>query len=330
MMQVDSAVKSSTKGKQAIRRSGSGMNVEAIRNASWRDFLANVQAGDLIREGFKLVCVDSCDSVPEALQVLKKNNVSSAPVWDKTQKGFIGFLDVFDVVCLLFDKFSLSDLEKGAKASQITVKEATNFSKYNPWCPVYIGKPLLSVMDMFSGGELHRIPILDEQGTIISLVSQSKVVEFLSDSIHEFGSAATKTVGECFTLSRPVVSVTMNESVFDAFLKLKTNRVTGIAVLDNDSALAGNFSANDVKAVGLDNLYGQLQQPIGELMKQASELFEKPFRALYCQTTDTLLQVLQTLTREQIHRLYIIDNNKQLLGIITLSDVIGVLDRLYS
>lgn len=54
----------------------------------------------------------------------------------------------------------------------------------------------------------------------------------------------------------------------------------------------------------------------------------QPFRALYCFSSDTLQQVLLTFATEQIHRLYIVNENKQLLGVITLSDIIDVLDRL--
>lgn len=313
-----------TKGKQVLSESAN------LSHSSWRDFLANVQVCDIINENFSLYCLDSCDTVPEALQALKNHNISSAPVWDKEQRMFMGFLDVLDIVCLIFDKLSLDELLKRShhsKVSQLQIKEATNISQHNPWCPVYIGKPLLSVMDMFSGGYLHRVPISDEQGTIVSIISQSKVVEFLNGVIHKFGNAATKTVAECFS-PKVVECARFDDLILDAFLKIKNTRLSGLAVLDNEGTLVGNISAADMKAVVVDNLYGDLKEPVGVLMKRSAEMFERPFRALYCLTTDTLQQVLQTFTCEKIHRLYIVNSDKQLLGVISLGDIIDVLDRL--
>jgi len=324
-MSMDSTTLSQgMKGKQVVRDSG------GIPRSSWRDFLASVQAGDVIKDNFELCCIDSADTVTDALEVLKEHNITSAPVWDKEQRGFLGFLDVLDILCLVFDKLSLDQLlKKGADhyaISTICIKEASNISQYNPWCPVYIGKPLLSVMDMFSGGYLHRVPISDEQGTIVSIISQSKVVEFLNGIIPRFGNAAGKTVAECFS-PKVVDCANLNDLVFDAFLKMKNAKLHGLAVLDDDGTLVGNISAADMKAVVVDNMYGDLKEPVGVLMKRSAEMFERPFRALYCLTTDTLQQVLETFTIEQIHRLYIVNSDKQLLGVISLSDIIEVLDK---
>lgn len=314
------------KGKGIVRDSG------GLPRSSWRDFLAHVQAGDLINEGFKLVCIDSEDNMIEALQGLKEYNIVSAPVWDSTRKRFLGFVDVLDIVCLILDKLPVDEIKSGKntnrhKMEQLHIKDATNISQRNPWCPVYIGKPLLSVMDMFSGGTIHRVPISDEQGSIVSIISQAKVVEFLSGIIHKFGNAANKTVAECFA-PKYVESVNFDDTVIDAFTTIKDLKLSGLAVVDNQGVLVGNISASDMKSVVVDNLYADLREPIGVLMERSAEQFERPFRALYCFSSDTLQQVLQTFAAEQIHRLYIVDEGKQLLGVITLSDIIDVLDRL--
>lgn len=314
------------KGKDVVRDSG------GLPRSSWRDFLAQVQAGDLINEGFKLICTDSDDTIVEALEALKEHNIVSAPVWDRSRKGFLGFVDVMDIVCLLLEKLSVDEIMSGknnskTNFSQLRIKDTTNISQYNPWCPVYIGKPLLSVMDMFSGGAIHRVPISDEQGSIVSIISQSKVVEFLSEIIPKFGNAASRTVSECFA-PKFVECAYFEDRVIEAFFKIKQLRLSGLAVVDSEGILAGNISASDMKAVVVDNLYADLREPVGALMKRSAEAFEHPFRALYCFSTDTLQQVLLTFATEQIHRLYIVNEGKQLLGVITLSDIIDVLDRL--
>jgi len=314
------------KGKQILEDNG------RLPCSSWRDFLASVQAGDLINEDFKLVCIDSADTVFEALQALKEHSIESAPVWDSEQNVFLGFMDVLDIVCLIFDKLTVDQvMNKSAnhsKFSNLLIKEAANISNRNPWCPVYIGKPLLSVMDMFSSeGQLHRVPISDEQGKIVSIVSQAKVVEFLSENIDKFGNAANRTVAECFS-PKYVECVRFEDLLIDAFVKIKQTRLTGLAVLDDDDVLVGNISAADMKAVVIDDLYADMKEPVGVLMKRSSEMNKRPFRALYCLTTDNLKQVLQSFTQEQIHRLYIVNSDKKLLGVISLGDIIDVLDRL--
>lgn len=313
------------KGKQAVNTS---QEIPNCPSGAWKDFLAGVQAGDLITKNFKLVCLGSRESLLHGFQVLKESNISCAPIWDAEHNTFVGFLDMLDIVSLLFG-CTEEDEFTPTKMLGTAIQSANNISYRNPWCPVYVGKPLLSVMDMFSSeGPLHHIPIADEQGNIISIISQSKVVEFLNTTIGNFRDAATLTVADTFT-PKPVEYISTNSNLMDAFRKIAATRIYGLAVLDEDGAIVGNISASDLKAIEVDKIASMAKEPVGLLMKRSAEMFEKPFRALYCQKTDTLQQVLQTFALEHIHRMYIIDAQKKPVGVISLGDIIGVLDKLY-
>jgi len=252
----------------------------------------------------------------------------SVPVKNNGE-SYVGFVDMLDIICYVFSNMKDKD-ESARKINfiQTPIREIVNFSKMNPWCPVYTGKPLLSIMDMFSSiVKLQRIPIIDDQGKVLSVISRSKVIEFLNFTIKNFGSIANKQVFTCFP-AKHVESISCDMSVFDAFNVIYTKKISGLAVVNAQGALVGNVSASDMKSIVVADLYNELRQPLNLLMKRSSDIFGKPFRALYCYPDDTLQQVLQIFVNENIHRCYIMDKNKKPMGVISLGDMIELLERI--
>jgi len=109
-----------------------------------------------------------------------------------------------------------------------------------------------------------------------------------------------------------------DDSVLDAFLKIKETRHPGLAVVNDAGVLVGNISSSDIKSVIIDELYASLHEPVSTLLQRSSEAFERPLRGIYCTATDNLQQVLPTFSMEKIHRLYIVDQDKHLFGVISL------------
>lgn len=109
--------------------------------------------------------------------------------------------------------------------------------------------------------KVHRIPIVDSAGDLVSIVSQSHLVKLLRDNHSKF-PAMKKKIGPLKLGYREVLSVKTNQRAIDAFnLIHKTvnfrmsyysylnflQKVSGVAVLNEQQELVGNLSASDLK-----------------------------------------------------------------------------------
>jgi hypothetical protein len=74
-------------------------------------------------------------------------------------------------------------------------------------------------MDMFSRDvNLHRVPIIHDNGTVIGLVSQSRVIEFLAQTVPKFPKIANRKLRDFLNVQpRPVWTVSAMNKTLDAF-----------------------------------------------------------------------------------------------------------------
>src|SRR4051812_25406859 len=74
-------------------------------------------------------------------------------------------------------------------------------------------------MDMFSRDvNLHRIPIIHDNGTVIGLISQSRVIEFLARTVSRFPKVANRKLKDFLNLQpRAVWTVNALDKTLDAF-----------------------------------------------------------------------------------------------------------------
>jgi len=164
-------------------------------------------------------------------------NVLSAPVWDESAQKYIGFLDIRDLVSFVVfvydeqkvkDNSRLEDLIKHG-VGQLKVKTTDGvtvsyLSKLHKFITVKESDTLETVIKVLEDQSVHRVPIIDETGKVVNIISQSSIVQILAQK-------CTKAVGDDDTdlpLSQhpeigtaPVLSVPKTESVINTFRLLE-------------------------------------------------------------------------------------------------------------
>jgi len=209
----------------------------------------------------------------EGFELLLKNNILSAPVYDAAAKHYTGFLDVRDLVSSivfaheeqqLTTAFSDQWNELMLKGMQRfgTAVSVTYLSRRNPFKPMMMSATLLQVARALST-QLHRVPIVDEQtGKCISILSQSLLIQFLAAHRDELKDELRQTIGSLQLGLCKVVSVASDASAWAAFKVLEINAVSGIAIVDRDGKLVGNTSARDLKYFVMNRGGLSLDSPI--------------------------------------------------------------------
>jgi CBS domain-containing protein len=210
------------------------------------------------------------------------------------------------------------------KTFQLTnVREVIDFSRRNPFHTLPSEAPLTEAVSMFAAG-VHRILITSPHGRIVNVLSQSDIVRYLyQDPTSVFEGLDTK-VSDLGLLARKVVVVSRKTPAIDAFFTMHRLGLNNVGIVDPDQGyqLVGSLSASDV-AVLADFQMTKLKEPVSSFLSLLQE--RKPLVTVG--PLITLRFLLRKLAQHWVHRVYAVDEQQRPVGIITLTDVTGIMAR---
>jgi len=279
--------------------------------------------------------VMATDSAFHALGLLRKSNVLSAPVLDKECNEYIGFVDMVDLVQLIVDEFTETELQGESLLSLVEmsdtfqktrVKDIINLSSRDPFVPVQDGSSLFSVIEVMAKHKVHRVPLIDHQGRVSNLITQSAIVSYLAMHLPELGPITEKTVAEFLPGHKEVITVDINARAIEAFKSMVEHKVSAVGVVDEEGKLTGNISVKDIRVVAANPRFIQrLYWDVREfLFKINSERVNIVNPAISCSAKDTWGQVIQRLAASKVHRIYVVANFTP-ISVISLFDALVVL-----
>jgi len=311
---------------------------------AWKKFLDDTTVEDVLDPDFHLIFSYKTDKILDTLKLLKEKNISSVPVYDQEKKRFVGIVDVFDLLVVLIfmndlkslfqmmnhkevDWYSFIESEMALLKNE-SIESIINSSQRNPWCPVSRLAPLHSLMDMLSKDvDLHRVPVVDDDGKVISLITQSKIINFLYQNIDRYPDTAAIKIKDSFVPTE-VVSVPPDCKAIEGYQLMLKAKVSGIAIVGEDETLIGSLSGSDLKKTTENNLIHDLHLPILSYIQGSSPEFEKPLVhfPVSCTLDMNLYEVLHKLVAKRIHRLFIIDSQQKPIGVLSLCDIITMMN----
>jgi len=304
--------------------------------SSIHQLLASARVADLASSK-SVVVVKSNESIVEGFTKLVQNNILSAPVFDLATNKYTGFLDIRDLVSFVVfiddDQNStapnnLQDLiQRGAKLFKVPLDgvTVTYLSRRNQFHPVTEQQSVLEVCSLFAKG-VHRVPIVNQQGEVVSIISQSNIIQFLNKHLAELKPEVQKKLGEIQIGSRPVLTVTQNTTAIDTFRLMDNKKISGVAVVEPGSnRLVGNTSASDLKlflsTLSLDLLKNSIMQFLN-IIRQESIDIRSP--TITCSSQDSLAILIGKLASTKIHKIFIADDDKGFtpLAVVSITDVL--------
>eukprot|EP01117_Protostelium_nocturnum_P003457 TRINITY_DN144_c0_g1_i5.p1 TRINITY_DN144_c0_g1~~TRINITY_DN144_c0_g1_i5.p1 ORF type:complete len:311 (-),score=42.52 TRINITY_DN144_c0_g1_i5:36-968(-) len=280
-----------------------------------RDHLIQTKENENVSQVFKLMLDNDISSIPVMNREKSESNVDKC----------IGIVDKLDIVSFVLHScsgFDLSSFNGQIEASNNlklnTAKDIMGVSFRNPFFPVDKKTSLFQVMQIMIQQKIHRIPMIDEKGTILTIVTQFQVVKTLSQNIQQF-AFAKDSISQLNLGSRSVYTIHMTKPCIEAFDLIRKKQVSGVAVVNEDGFLVGNLSSSDLKHIGFQGeKIGRLLQPI-EMYVQ----LERDNIPLYCvREEDSLSSAIQKMIETNSHRLYIINSEKIPIGVVSLVDIL--------
>jgi len=316
-------------------------------NLEGEKFLRETAAKEIFADFTEIVILQDTDSISTAIDTLSKKNISSAPVVSSIKGNVVGCIDLLDLVTFTCaklgnDRVDLYTSEKQAKEFSKPIADILNISGRNPWTSTSYKTSLAEIVGILSQRDCHRVAVKNEVNDLVGLVTQSKVIEFLSHHTDKMGELMKKKVSELWKMTDNVHSINVHRFVIDAFNIICEKGISGIAVVDDDGELCGNLSAGDLKRIQLTppmQLVYDIYEQIGNFINvldtskmSNSEKSQKTFMAslpsfapVFATPDTTVEELLHLFTSKHIHRVYVVESktHKKPIHVISLGDAIS-------
>lgn len=304
-----------------------------------KDFLRNTKVSTLFpKDRPKILTVNSQTSVSEALELLVSHKILSLPVFDDKQQNFSCFIDMLDIVNHIMESLKEAEITGGGfaemlktseKLTKITVEDVGGASGRNPYYPIDENAPLLTAVRLMADNKVHRIPVVGSdpmrKADLITIITQSQVADIALKNIKKF-TFSSSTVGDFKLGIKEVCTIDKSEKAIEAFKLIHHKRISGVGIVDN-GVLIGNISASDIRHIGpTASLISRLFLPVEEYLKFIPENKEALVPGPYCVLpAATFEEVLTKMVMLRIHRMYVINQERVPIGVISLSDVLAAI-----
>jgi len=282
----------------------------------------------------EIIMLRADSSVPYAFKILIKNNIYSAPVFDTFNCKYAGFLDLVDIITFIVQIFKETEvlgedfftlLEQETRFSIESTDKIVDLSKRNPFFPMKTNEPISKAMKLLGQGGIHKLPIMEHKA-IVGLLSQSTVIDFLAKHIKELGPVVETHIRQFDRVLKPVICVKADDRAIEGFKLMAQHRISSVGVLDSDGSLLTVLSAKDIRVVEPDALFTKLYKSSVEfVLNSRKKEINATAPAIWCHMDDTLENVILKLAITKIHRIFIVDENRKPLGIISLGDIFSIL-----
>jgi len=296
----------------------------------------------IIPERQEMIVVDSKEPVPQAFKTLVINNIWSAPVFDYQKREFTGFIDMLDIVTFIVKIFEDQARKESRRLSSSSdlytlleqvehfdlkyVEQLTDISKRNPMCPIRSKDSLFQALKIFNSLGVHRLPILSSPWHISNVLTQSAVISWLFQHCDQLGPFGKLAVKDLEIGIKPVISISETSSAIQAFKLMTSHRITSIALINSNGTLSSILSAKDIKIIEPDALFTKLYKPVSEFL----QIGTVNHTAISCGMQTRISEVIQKLAQDKIHRIYIINQQNQPIGVITLGDILKEIYKYYT
>jgi len=297
----------------------------------WGTLLRDTKVKDLVKT--KLITVDYYAPLSHVWEVLRKNNILSVPVLKKVEHRWtpMGFIDVLDVAAFMvymsrqwnkdWQENELLFIER--QFSQTQALEVINFSNFDTYAFVKESDSLEDAVKAMTKQKhvywrFHRLAVHDDKDQLVGIVSQSDIIRFADQRLDliPLGNSSLKELN----LIRGCVMMKESDPLGDVLETLANNRIYGIARINQQNQLVGNFSASDLRGVSKE-VFSKFHDPVMDFLRSIGS----PKTPIAESPSTKLKDCIHMLADKRVHRLYLVDNDNHPIGVASLSDIMPLL-----
>ncbi|CAL9083657.1 unnamed protein product [Musa acuminata var. zebrina] len=234
----------------------------------------------------------------------------------------------------IFDVFTSSDLYKITKVSDIS-----GSFRWAPFLALQKSDSFLTMLLLLSKYKMKSLPVVDlGEEKIDNIITQSAIIHMLAECVglHWFENWGTKKLFELglpIMMPRKLIKVREDEPVLNAFQLMRNKGVGGLPVVDGSGRKAiGTISIRDIHYLltqpALCDKYRSITTKdfiikIKAYVEEQQVVSSTMNNVVTCKRDDTVKDIILSLDMEKIQRIYVVDQDENLEGVITLRDIIS-------
>ncbi|XP_076892796.1 SNF1-related protein kinase regulatory subunit gamma-like PV42a [Bidens hawaiensis] len=278
------------------------------------------------------------------------------------RKHYIGMVTMLDILSHIAgdkpDGGTVEDLDNMEQRMSVPVSsvighclESLSLWTLNP------STSILDCMEVFSKG-IHRalVPLdsnmenlagveLVESASTYRMLTQMDLIKFLKGREPELKHVFDRTVHDLAVLVEPVFGVINHTKVIDAIKSMRAGALNAVPIVDSTNPatedhsqlvngkgrkVIGTFSATDLRGCPVSQLQSFMPGSVmdftrGLLSVSANMAGSSPRELVTCYCESRLGEVVNKLVANHVHRVWVVDRNGLLEGLVSLTDIIRVI-----
>mmetsp|Transcript_8170 Transcript_8170/g.9062 ORF Transcript_8170/g.9062 Transcript_8170/m.9062 type:complete len:395 (+) Transcript_8170:55-1239(+) len=277
------------------------------------------------------------DTIKDALRLLNDAKGIYAPVMkiedDKAQ--FYGFVCVFDLMGLLFDRFAaVPSWDRrtvklcGEKFLNYPVTRILHYSKanqVNAGPNVLKSSPLFQTISIFQK-RILRVAVQNDEGRVVNILDRIDIIRYLVGLMGKgkFKDFFSKTVLELELGRERVFKINSKEPMWRAFAIIHREGVDTVAVVDDEGKLEATLDAGQIRGNLIQrNPFAALQLPIKTYLQYNG--LKKPLMTCDIQTPVSLILLKLLSQNHGLIGMYFVDKDNKPKSLLTLTSLMRAL-----
>lgn len=291
----------------------------------------------------EFLLLDREETVQQALVKLRQWNVLSAPLVSVAEGGqdyvVVGIVDVVVILQGLVQDLDRNESETNQEGVvrqffQKKLAELPNWFRDGGFFLVpWNGEGVPSLLEVIQNVFLtkwppwtnHRAVILNEQGLVGDILTQTDIVRYVYKHVHELGELAETPIKElqlATVWNTPVATLPKSTKAIDAFRLMLKEYMSAYPIVEEvGGPLLGNISTSDLRGF-LPEQVKDLELPVIEFLQRHENRALVP---ITCMEDDSLSVLLSRMVKHRLHRIYIADGRGAPVGVVTMTDILRIL-----
>ena len=265
-----------------------------------------------------------------------------APLWDPSKCQFVGLLTVTDFIdVLLHYRNTQKNVESLATQSIADILQDSNVAlrpfqaaeaECTLWqaCKILLHSKNNNIHSRVSTATDFLPIVYTEDMRVLACITFTNILEHLVKHFREQRRLFDDTLADLgIGTYENLVTVAPSQTLADALERMQQHNLSAIPVVDDQGKIAGVYSRSDItfltKATDADDAVRNLSLPLHELLAQARQDVTTPDALFTCSPTHTLQSIFESFADMHFHRLFVVDAEERLVGVVSARDLVQYL-----
>jgi len=280
------------------------------------EFFKSHSVYDYMPKSTKVIVFDLDTSIKETFIVVEETGIEYSLLWDGEKKEYIGMLTVSDFLDVLIhfnDKPNvikeLIEKHKIRKWREIGHRKRPN--------GIIVSSPedsLFSVLQVIQKNNIRRVPAMEKEN-LIHISTYHSIFSYLVKNLGTSHEIFHLTLEELKIGNyKEIITAKLDDKLFDVISKFSKFAISAVPIVNNEGVVINVYSRGDLMYI--TKQLELLEKNIEEAIKLRPKI-----PIFTCTKSERFVDILQHLATTRVHRVFIVDNNNILSGIITIQDI---------